>query len=164
MRKAHAFAISSVLALCAVTGAVAAMKTVHLGAAVAAPARAAPSVVASRRAKLDRWSASLRRARASRPPRLPSVPRFAPVPMPVAPVPASVPVVRKAAPRPAATPAPAATAAAAPPAVTYVQPPPVIQYQQAPSTTPGPSGESDDEGELDDSGHDGGGDDGGDDG
>jgi len=130
MSRRHALAISLLLAGCAVTGAAAALKTVHLGAAAASPPRVAAPLLAARRAKLDRFAASLARASRATPPPLPPVPTYAPVVIPAPP-----------AARPAAK-------------VVYVRPAPVIRtVQDAPVAAPS-SGWSGDDG-----GDDGGGDD-----
>lgn len=133
MRKAHALVVSLVLAGAVAAGAAATLRTVHLGAAVAAPqvARVPDGAVRAREQKLAAWSASLRKAGRATPPALPSVPHFAPVVVP------SVPVVRQVA--AAAPAAPRATVAAVrPPAaqqprVVYVQAPPQQQQQAASS-------------------------------
>ena len=85
MHRLHAVVISLLLAGAAVAGASAAFRTVSLGPTAAKPATVPERVVAARRAKLDRWSAQLEHARASRPPALPKVPRFAPVVVPTVP-------------------------------------------------------------------------------
>jgi hypothetical protein len=159
MHRLHAVVISLLLAGAAVAGASAAFRTVSLGPTAAKPATVPERVVAARRAKLDRWSAQLEHARASRPPALPKVPRFAPVVVPT--VPATQLAVRSAsAPRP-----PARTEAAPPKqAVTYVQAPPKIQYVQppaAPAQTTTTSHESEHESDQEDGGYAGGHDDGG---
>ena len=106
---------ATLLALGISTGATAclygAVRTMQLGQASASPK--APVVqVASRKAKLAAWRRSLEAALAKRPPALPKLPHFAPVPT---------------------RPAPPAAAAATPqPHVTYVKPPPVVKYEPAP--------------------------------
>jgi hypothetical protein len=111
MARKHALIVAVVLGLAAAVGAVAAIKTAGLGQAQA-NASSTPSQSAQllRRTRLlDRQEAALRRAVVRRPPKLPRVPRFAPVAAP--------------------TPAPASPVAAAPPAaprVQYVRPAPVI--------------------------------------
>lgn len=144
MSRLHSTLIALLLGAAAVSGAYAATRTVRLGATAAttqvatAPARE----LAARRAKLLRWSRSLARERAKRPPALPRVPHLPPVQVPV-----SAPVVAPA---------------VAPSAVTYAQAPPVVRYKRAasppPTTTTGSSSLGDDgSGQSDD----GGGDDGG---
>jgi hypothetical protein len=139
MGRKHALAISALLAGCVGAGAAAAMKTVHLGAAAAKPPHVADAVIAAQQAKLDRYAATLEKARKARPPALPRVPHYAPV---VIPAPQTA---RNLASAPASAPKPAA-----PPPVKYVRPPPIVQTVQAPPQAP-PAW----------SGDDGGGDDGG---
>jgi hypothetical protein len=139
MRRTHALAMSLLLGAAVAAGAAASLRTVHLGAAAAATPSAVPDkTVAARRAKLARWSVSLRKARAARPPALPAVPHYAPVaiPAPVAAEPSSptatpvrTVVVRRTS-RPATQTSKAADDQGQ---VTYVQPPPIVQYQQAPA-------------------------------
>jgi hypothetical protein len=142
MRRTHALAMSLLLGAAVAAGAAASLRTVHLGAAAAATPSAVPDkTVAARRAKLARWSVSLRKARAARPPALPAVPHYAPVaiPAPVAEAPSSpttapvrTVVVRRTR-RPATQTGKAADDQGQ---VTYVQPPPIVQYQQAPAPAP----------------------------
>ncbi len=179
MRKLHAIAISLLLGGVAVAGAAAALKTVHLGATVAAPqaVRVPDGVIAARREKLAKWSASLHQARAAQPPRLPRIPRFAPVVVP------TVPATLEAAPPPAPSPPPvrhvvqrrvvtlpakhvvrSAPAPAPQPAAPQQQPPAaVVQQTTAPTTTSSssPPAGRDDEGESSEGvdGHEQGGDD-----
>jgi hypothetical protein len=149
MSRLHATFVALVLAAVATAGLFAAVKTVRLGQRVSAQRPASASRdIASRQAKLTRWSHSLRQELAKRPPALPKLPTFAPVQPP-----------------PAAAAAPAATpVTVAAPKVKYVRPRPVVKYRHAPpptttgSTQPAWSGDD----ESDDSGHsdDGAGDDG----
>jgi hypothetical protein len=132
MHRLHTTLIALLLSGCAVAGAAAAIRIVHLGArgSTPAPERVGDSVVAARQAKLDTWQAQLAKARASRPPALPKVPTFAPVVVP------AVPARQVAAAAPAAPEADASAVTAPKPAtqaVTYVQPPPVVTYRQAPT-------------------------------
>jgi hypothetical protein len=110
MSRLHSTLVALVLGAAAAAGLFAAVHTVRLGQKVSAPKPAAPEI-ASRQAKLARWSRSLREARAKHPPTLPKLPRFAPVQT-------------------------AATPVAAPaPQVTYVRPQPVVKYQRASRST-----------------------------
>ncbi len=161
MGRKHALVLSLALAACTVTGASAALRTVHLGTAAAKPPRVADRVIAARSAKLDRFAASLAHARHSRPPALPPVPHYAPVPMPTPPAPA-VPAASRV-PAAAPTAAPAAARALAPrrPKVVYVRPAPVVTTVQSPATTsPAQTGDDGDDGN-DDGGDRGDGDSGG---
>lgn len=151
MRRMHAIAISLLLGAGVAAGAAASLRTVHLGAAAAATTAAVPEkTIAARRAKLSRWSASLAKARAAKPPALPPVPHYAPVAMPTPPAVVSTPATPTAAPTAVEQPGSRHSKPSGP-TVTYVQPPPIVQYQQAtaPSTTTAaPVGE--DEGSDDD--------------
>ena len=142
MGRLKGLALSLVVAACIVAGAAAATRTAHLGQAATEPQRVPDTVLAARRAKLDRVERSLRKAQDARPPALPRVPHFAPVPVP-APL-----TVRALASDVAPAPAPAAPARTAPAAeapVTYEQSPPVVTYvQQQPSQ--GTSGSEEDDG------------------
>ena len=148
MSRLHSTLIALVLGSIAVAGLFAGVKTVRLGQKVSAPTHpVAARELASRQAKLDRWSRSLRAQRAKRPPALPKVPRFAPVPSAQAPAQAA-PIA-----------APAASSVA--PQVRYVRPKPVVEYQRAAaksSTTTTQQSWSDDDGtaENSDSSDDGG--------
>jgi hypothetical protein len=108
MARKHALIVAFALGLAAAVGAVAAIKTAALGQAQAkasnTPSRSAQLLRRTR--VLDRQEAALRRALGKRPPKLPSVPRFAPVAAPISASPAAVPT---AAPR-----------------VQYVRPAPVV--------------------------------------
>jgi cytoskeletal protein RodZ len=118
MSRLHSTLIALVLGSVVVAGLFAAAKTVRLGQNVSAPKRpVAVRELAFRQAKLDRWSRSLRAERAKRPPALPKVPKFAPVPSPQAAAPA--------------TSAAAPAASQAEPQVRYVRPKPVVKYQRA---------------------------------
>lgn len=156
MRKAHAFVVSSLLAGSVVAGALAAMKTAHLGAAASKPSAVAGSVIAAQQGKLNGWSVSLRKALKAKPPALPKVPHFAPVEIPAVPsllASAPAPAVRRVVHRTIAAPArkqlPAAIAPL--PTTTAAPPAPVVTYVQAVTST----GWSDDSGG--DAGHDDGG-------
>lgn len=142
MGRKHAIAVALLLAGGAVSGTAAAMRTVRLGAAASAPARVPDTVIAARRARLDRSAASLTRARLAHSPALPPVPHYAPVAIPAVP-PARVP---------ASAPAPAARTTT--PAVRYVRPAPIVQTVQAPpmTTTSSSGANSEDDGGTDDGG------------
>ncbi len=156
MRKAHVFVVSSLLAGSVVAGALAAMKTAHLGAAASKPATVATGVIAAQQGTLDRWSMSLGKALKAKPPALPKVPHFDPVAIPAVPsLLASAParavrhvVVHRTIAAPKQKQLPAAA-----PATTPTQPAPVVTYVQASAST----GWSDD-GSGDDGHDDGGGD------
>jgi hypothetical protein len=77
MNRKHAVLIALVLAFAAVAAFAAAMHTVRLGAASAAP-KVATTQIANRNAQLARAEAALRRSARQRPPKLPSVPRVPP--------------------------------------------------------------------------------------
>jgi hypothetical protein len=136
MNRIHSTLIALVVAAATGAGAYAAVHTVRLGQKAQAPA-VSPHAAAVRQAKLVAWHHSLEAALAKRPPKLPKLPHFAPVPSPA---PAAPPVVT-----------------ASSPPVTYVQAPPVVKYQHAPSTSHTPAS-----GSGDDNSGDGGGDGGGD--
>ena len=134
MSRIHSTFIAFVIGAVATAGLYAAVHTVRLGQKVPAPIVSAHDL-ASRHAKLAAWRHSLDVALAKRPPALPKLPHFAPVPAPQA---------------------PSVSVATGPPPVTYVQAPTIVKYTHAPATTPPPTSSSDD------SGDDGSGDDGGD--
>jgi hypothetical protein len=150
MSRLHSTFVALVLAAATSVGLFAAVHTVQLGQKVAAP-RSAPVAardLASRQARLDRWSKSLQRERVKHPPALPKLPKFAPVQAPQA-GPAS----------PAAT----AAATASAPQVRYVRPRPVVRYRHAsPSakTSASSQSSSSDDGGSDDGATGGAGDDG----
>ena len=142
MSRLHSTLVAFILGGAAAAGLFAAVNTVRLGQNVSA-AKATPVAVrkiAARQAKLDRWSRSLQKARAKRPPALPRLPKFKPVQSPPA--------------APAAAPPPAAAVAAAP-QVKYVRPT-VVRYRHASSpktsTTTSRSSWSDDGATSDDGG------------
>jgi hypothetical protein len=119
MSRLHSTFVALVLGAAASAGLFAGVHTVRLGQKTS-PAASTNSAqqIASRQAKLARWSQSLRDARAKHPPALPKIPKFAPVP--------------------AASAAPAAAQAAAAPPVRYVRPRAVVKYRHAsksPQTT-----------------------------
>lgn len=121
MSRLHSTLIALVLGSVAVAGVFAGVKSVRLGQKLSAPTHSvAARELASRQAKLDRWSRSLRAQRAKRPPALPTLPRFASLPSPQAAEPADP------------------TTSSVVPRVTYVRPKPVVEYERAaakPSTT-----------------------------
>jgi hypothetical protein len=130
MRRIHALAVSLLLAGGAVLGALAATRTVQLGAKVS-QAKPVPDAVVKRRArKLDAFERSLKHTLARKPGSLPVVPKFKPVQMPSVP---AVPTFTPVAPRVT----PVSEVVAARPAVPrkptqrpvkYVRPPPVTRY------------------------------------
>lgn len=103
MHPIHRTAIAVLIGLAAVAGLVGLTRTLDLGAATPATEQVTPRTIAKRSHALDKVAASLRRARASRPPALPPVPSYPDVPV-------SSPAPSQAAPR----------------AVTYVRPPPHV--------------------------------------
>jgi len=107
MARKHAFLIALFLGLAAAIGSLAAIDTARLGApqAKAVSAQSQSAQLQRRSRLLDRQAASLRRALAKRPPKLPQVPTFAQGTGPSAGSPA---------------------VAAPPPRVQYVRPAPVI--------------------------------------
>jgi hypothetical protein len=133
MTRTHALILSLFIGFAAGAGALAAVQTVHLGQPSAAASASKSQTVALRaRAKmLDREQIALRRALAKKPPRLPKVPKFAPVAAAPAPAPAAPVSIQ-------------ATASA--PRVRYVRPAPIVVVKHR--------SHGDDEGE-----HEGGGDD-----
>ena len=133
MARTHAVILSLFLGMAAGAGALAAVQTVHLGqsSATASASKTQTGALRSRTKVIDREQAALRRALAKRPPKLPRVPKFAPVVAPTAPRPAA----------PISTPA-SATA----PRVRYVRPAPIVVVKHR--------SHGDDQGE-----HEGGGDD-----
>jgi hypothetical protein len=136
MTRIHSTLIAVLIGAAATAGLHAAVHTVRLGQKAPAPAVSAHDL-ASRQAKLAAWRRSLDATLAKRPPALPKLPHFAPVPAPQAPPP---------------------SVATAPPPVTYVQAPTVVTYKHAPATTTTPTTTSSSD---DGSGDDGPGDDGG---
>jgi hypothetical protein len=125
MSRLHSTVVALVPGAATAAGLFAAVRTVQLGQKVSAPKTVslAPRDLASRQAKLDRWSKSLRRQRAKRPSALPKLPKYAPVPVPQA-ASAASPVAQ------------AAPASEAP--VRYVRPLAVVKYRRAtppPATT-----------------------------
>jgi uncharacterized membrane protein YgcG len=162
MRRLHAIAIALLLGAGIAAGAAASLETVHLGTAAAAtPATVPDQTIATRRATLARWSASLQKARAAHPPALPEVPRYAPVQIPTMP---ALPAVEAAAPPTPTTtversvaPAPATTSTGTtttePAQATYVQPPPIVQYRQAPAVTTPATSSGESESEASDGGY-----------
>jgi hypothetical protein len=138
MARIHSTLIAFVLGAAATAGLYAAVHTVRLGQQAAAPSVSTRDV-ALRQAKLAAWRHSLDAALAKRPPALPKLPHFAPVPV---------------------RPAPPPSVATAPPPVTYVQAPTVVEYKRAPAakTTKSTKSWSDDGSSGDDGGDSGGGD------
>jgi hypothetical protein len=79
--RLHALVVSLVLGAAGVVGAIAATQTMHLGAASAAPAQMDRAAVRARAKRLNTWARTLNSTLAKRPPALPGVPQFAPVPV-----------------------------------------------------------------------------------
>lgn len=137
MSRLHSTLIALLIGAAATAGLYAAVHTVRLGQTAAKPSVSTRDL-AARTAKLVAWRHSLHAALAKRPPKLPKLPHYAPVPAP----------------------APAAPVATAPPPVTYVQAPTVVRYRHATSsaTSKSTSSWSDDSSGDGGSGDDGGGD------
>ncbi len=95
MSRKHAFVISIALGLAAIVGATAALRTAQLGAPAAVTKPAATSLSARAHA-VDRQEAALRRALATRPPKLPAVPAVPASPARPALAPTTVRVVQSA--------------------------------------------------------------------
>lgn len=103
MARKHAFVIAVVLGLAAGVGAVAAISTAQLRApqAKAVDAQSQSAQLRRRARLLNREAASLRRALAKRPPKLPKVPVFSSVTTPAsAPTPPAAPQVQYVRPAP----------------------------------------------------------------
>jgi len=75
MRTSHALILAVSVAIAAVAGTYAAMRTTHLGAASARPLRISTAAIADRNRALDRAQAALRAQLRLRPPALPRAPR-----------------------------------------------------------------------------------------
>lgn len=105
MARKHAVVVALFLGLAAAVGGFAAIKTAALGQPQArASASTNESAALLRRTRiLDRQEVALRRAIAKRPPRLPKVPKFAPVSIPRPAVPAQVATASSAAAAPQTT-------------------------------------------------------------
>jgi hypothetical protein len=106
MKPTHVLVLAAAVAIAAVAGTYAAMRTTHLSVASAQPARVSAVAIVRQNRALDRTQAALLAELKRKPPALPPVP---------APAPVSAPAVRTAAPVPAA---------AAP--VVYVRPKPIV--------------------------------------
>ena len=104
MHPIHRTAVAAILGLAVIVGLLGLSRTLDLGAATAKSHPTDAAALARRSHALDRVQASLRRARAQRPPALPAVPTYS---------------------APAAAPAPAAARPAVQ-QVTYVRPPPRV--------------------------------------
>lgn len=113
MNRKHAFVLAIALGVAAVLGALAAVNTARLGQPQASASTVASQAAAlrTRTRLLDRQEAALRRALARRPPKLPKVPKFAPISV-------SAPSTAQV----ASAPAPVAAA----PRVQYVRPAPIV--------------------------------------
>ena len=85
MTRTSGLAISLLAGGAVAVGAYAVLTRAHLGLQASQQARIASSVVAARNANLNRYAATLERALAQRPPRLPGVPHYKPVVIPKVP-------------------------------------------------------------------------------
>ena len=99
MARKHALIVSLMLGLALAVGTIAAVHTTRAARPAATTGRVSSSSLAQRNRALDRVEASLHRALARRPPRLPRVPSFSPT---------------------------TAATTAAPPQIQYVRPAPVV--------------------------------------
>jgi hypothetical protein len=79
VNKKHALLISLVVGAAAIAGTVAATKTVTLGRHAAARATTPASLIAQRKHALDRTEVALKKTLKQRPPKLPPLPKRAPV-------------------------------------------------------------------------------------
>jgi hypothetical protein len=124
MQPRHAAGVTIILAVAVFLGAFAGFRSAALSSkaqgATVRKAHAASATIAARGRRLDRVQTSLLRLLRTRPPRLPKVPHFAPVPTPPAHTPA--PAMVAAAPVQAAP----ATVTPAPQRVVYARPRRVI--------------------------------------
>lgn len=111
MIRKHALIVSLILGLAAAAGAVAAVRTAHLGQssakATTSTAQTGAQVLLQRQRLLNREEAALKRALSKRPPKLPKVPKF----------PAAAPQTQLAS---------GSVSAAAAPRVRYVRPAPIV--------------------------------------
>lgn len=107
MIRKHALIVSLILGLAAAAGAVAAVRTAHLGqsSAKATTSTAQTGALLKRQRLLNREEAALKRAPSKRPPKLPQVPKF----------PAAAPQAQLA-----------SGSAPAAPSVRYVRPAPIV--------------------------------------
>ncbi len=108
--RPHGIALALLLGAASVTGAYATITTGHLGDSETKPEVVASAAIAKRHARLDAWEASLNKALAARPPKLPPVPRYARASLVSAPSFGPLPALT-AAPAPAGAPARAEPAA-----------------------------------------------------
>jgi hypothetical protein len=74
LNRIHALAASTIVALSAIFGVAAMATTSGIGAPLAAESQVSDQAVAARQRKLNRAEAALRKARAKKPPPLPSAP------------------------------------------------------------------------------------------
>jgi hypothetical protein len=74
----HALTISLAVAIAAISGTIAATKTIHLGRSAATKPAAASSVIAHRTKRLDRAEIALQKALKQKPPKLPPLPATVP--------------------------------------------------------------------------------------
>jgi len=105
MRSTHRSVLAVALAVSAAAGTAAVAQTVHLGADAKKPATISASALKAQKAKLAAADRSIDSALGAKPPKLPPVPKFAPLPAP------SVPpaVVTRVVPVASSTPAAAET-------------------------------------------------------
>jgi hypothetical protein len=75
--RTHGIALAALLGAASVAGAYATITTAKLGDSETKPEVVASAEIAKRRARLDEWEASLRKALATKPPALPAIPRYA---------------------------------------------------------------------------------------
>ena len=123
MRSIHRAILAVALAVAVAAGAAAATQTVSLGAHAQKAPPPSRSALAAQKAKLVAGEGSIHRALASKPPRLPAVPKFAPLGEPTVPplvVTRVVPVAAASAPAPRAPTSGAGHAGSPRPAPTVV--------------------------------------------
>jgi hypothetical protein len=75
--RTHGIALAALLGAASVAGAYSTITTAKLGDSETKPEVVASAEIAKRRARLDEWEASLRKALATKPPALPAIPRYA---------------------------------------------------------------------------------------
>jgi hypothetical protein len=75
--RTHGLALAALLGAASVAGAYSTITTAKLGESETKPEVVASAEIAKRRARLDEWEASLRKALAAKPPALPAIPRYA---------------------------------------------------------------------------------------
>ena len=74
--RTHGIALAALLGAASVAGAYATITTAKLGDSETKPEVVASAEIAKRRARLDEWETSLRKALAAKPPALPAIPRY----------------------------------------------------------------------------------------